>query len=55
MPRVCLSSSFEALVNSMSLLKCLKRKSLPTSEETGLGEAAMSEANAAVESVLSEE
>ena len=35
----------------MSFLK----KSLPTSEETGLGEAAVSEANATVESVLSEE
>ena len=33
----------------------MKRKSLPTSEETGLGKAATSEANAAVESVLSEE
>ena len=53
MPRVCLSSSFEAL--AMSLLKYLKQKSLPTSEETGLGEAATSEANDAVESVLSEE
>ena len=31
------------------------KKSLPTSEETGWGEAAMSEANAAIESVLSEE
>ena len=40
---VCLPSSFEAL--AMSLLKYLKRKSLPTSEEIGLGEAAMSEAN----------
>ena len=53
MPRVCLSGSFETL--AMSLLKYLKRKSLPTIEETGLGEAATSEANAAVESVLSEE
>ena len=35
----------------MSFLK----KLLPTREETGLGEAAMSEANATVESVLSEE
>ena len=33
----------------------MKQKSLPTSEETGLGEAELSEANAVLESVFSEE
>ena len=37
------------------LLKYFKRKSLPTSEETGLGEAITKEANAAVEAVLTED
>ena len=39
----------------MALLKYFKKKSLPTSEETGLGEAMTREANAAVEAVLSED